>query len=55
MCYVGPDEPLLRAAEPVNKCFVIYLLFRCDVSGQHCTVSKHLNCWTLYYTELYRD
>ena len=22
--------------EPVNECFVIYLLFSSDVSGQHC-------------------
>ena len=22
--------------EPVDECFVIYLLFSCDVSGQHC-------------------
>ena len=54
--------------ELVNKCFVIYLLFSCDVSGQHCVagptsicvdgqhcaVQEHLNFLTFYYIELYR-
>ena len=54
MCYVGPEgwykgNSLVRGSnithvdqELVNKCFVIYLLFTCDVSGQHCVAGPSL-------------
>ena len=33
MCYVGPE------GQTVASCICIFILFSCDVSGQHCIAS----------------